>query len=492
MNVLLRRNGLFQETLSFWGHLLLTIAWLTLFYKAGASEWVGWRISGIPQVTSLFYRSQKLMTWAVRIITGLLLVLLAYQLYATLLAFAEGGALPRGQVLSVLLLVTLLLLTWHVRYINPQQLYATGLIPGRDRPLWVSTTPAQIVYMAEFTNGNQLWVRQPTGFVDISYRDVYAFDANSLSHKLFSASTAQSVLGDIRYNLTLWPVFDNFPTHLTASQLYDLQARLSADVDITTEISVALDRLTLINSVTSRYLNAVSDVYTKSGTSIFDDVNREVFSNFDKLKASIDFGGLEEDCQARIRHHLSRFTGVDNAFEVAEFIITDVQFSDGEIQRMLNDIRERAKEIAKGRRKMEEELAGATIVDGGQPGVNVGKRAEDRLKGLGILRSSFSTYKQEPKVLSPAEQQAQFQQTVRQDSSKVLDVLLDPRHKQLGPDAINKSLLVATSLFADCNISPESFVHRFLQKIDGKEEQPEEAWRQVIEETLFELFYKAA
>lgn len=492
VNVLLMRNGLLNETLSFWGHLLLTLGWLYLFYNGGASEWVGWRISGTSQITKLFYHSQKPTTWGLRVILGLLLVLLAYKLYSTLLGFAEGSELPRAQVLSVLLLVALLLLLWNVRYINPQLLQAMGFIPGRNRPLWVNISPAQMVYVAQFSGGVQTWVRHPAGFADISYTDVYAFDTNSLSHKLHNARTAQSVMGDIRYNLTLRPIFSNFPAHLTDTQIQNIQARLSANVDITTEISSAFDRQVLIDSVTSRYLSVVSDVYTKSGTTVFDDVNREVFSNFDKLKASINFAGLEEDCQNRIKQHLARITTVEDAFDVAEFIIVDVQFSEGEIKNMLNDVRERAMILANSRIKIEEEMAKATINDGGQPGVNVVKRAEDRSKGLNILRNNFSNHKQEPKVLSPAEQQTEFQKAVRQDSDKLLGILLDPTQQQ-GQEATSQALLLASPLFTERNISPKSFVNRFLQKVEAEESEPsEEVLRRIVENTLFEFFNEAA
>ncbi|NML67919.1 hypothetical protein HHL22_22185 [Hymenobacter sp. RP-2-7] len=491
VNVLLMRNGLLNETLSFWGHLLLTVGWLYLFYKGGASEWVGWRISSTRQITRLFYHSQKPATWGLRAILGLLLVLLAYKLYSALLGFAEGSELPRAQVLSVLLLIALLLLLWNVRYINPQPLQTTGFIAGRNRPLWVNISPTQLVYVAQFSGGMQTWVRHPAGFADISYTDVYAFDIKSLSHKLHNARTAQSIMGDIRYNLTLRPIFSSFPTHLTDTQIQNIQARLGANVDITTEISAAFDRQALIDSVTSRYFNAVSDVYTKSGATVFDDVNREVFSNFDKLKTSINFAGLEEDCQNRIKQHLARITTIEDAFDVAEFIIVDVQFSEGEIKNMLNDVRERAMVLANGRTIIEQEMAKATINDGGQPGVNVVKRAEDRTKGIGILRSNFSSHKQEPKVLSPAEQQTEFKEAVRQGSNKLLNILLDPT--QQGPEATSQALLLASPLFTERNISPESFVKRFLQKVEAEKNEPsEEVLRRLVENTLLEFFNESA
>lgn len=490
VNVLLMRNGLLNETLSFWGHFLLTAAWLTLFYRAGASQWTGWRISSIPKVTGLFYHSQKPTTWAIRVIIGLLLALLAYKIYSTLLEFAGGGALPKAQVLSVLLLAAFLLLIWDVRYINPQPLYARGLITGRNRSLWVNILPTQIVYMAQFSNGVQTWARKPVGFADISHADVYLFDTDYLSHKLHNASTAKSLLGDIKYDLTLRPVFSNFPANLTTEELHNIHSRLATEVDITTEISAALDRESL-NRTVQQYLDAVSNAYTKAGTSIHDNINYNFFNNFDKLKSSIDFSGLERECQARIKEHIARIMTVDNAFDLAEFIITNVQLPDGEIKKTLDDIRVRSATAATQHGDIEMEQAKAIINASVQPGVNGKRIATDLVESMGVLKEGASGTSPEAAIFAQPEQQNSFKQIMQQDLDKVFSIILDPDQRQLGHNAVAESLNTSTTLFTTRNISPDLFVQRFMKKMeDEKQVRSDEALRQLVRDTLSEFLNK--
>jgi hypothetical protein len=214
INVFLNRNGIASPGGAFWGHFLVTCFGLFTFYNSESPRWIGWKISTHEQVTALFYQNRDIFSkclWGVKCLVALIV---CYSLYQTLLHLTAGEVVPRFSLRNVLVSSVLLLILWNVVYIDPKPLSTLGLITGRNRPLWIMLTPSQICYIARFTeSGEEEWIAQRSGIANLSYTDAYLFDTWFLTHTVKQAKTAQSLLGEFVYNLTIRPVFLNSPKY---------------------------------------------------------------------------------------------------------------------------------------------------------------------------------------------------------------------------------------------------------------------------------------
>lgn len=489
INVFMSRNGVVSASGAFWGHFIVACIGLFVFYASESPRWIGWKISTHEQVTALFYQNRDMFSKSLWGAKGLVVLIVCFSLYQTLLHLAAGEIIPRFSFRNVLISSVLLLILWNIVYIDPKPLSTLGLIIGRNRPLWIMISPSQICYIARFTEtGEEEWVAQRSGIANLSYTDAYLFDTGFLTHTIKQAKTAQSLLGEFVYNLTIRPVFSQFPKVLDTDRLNEIHTRLGRDADLTSLVASAFNRDLLIKVLSDGYFDPLSNVYATTHSTILENINEEVLRNFQSLKKKLDFSPIEADCRNRILAKIWHILGAQNGFTVEEFGLVDIKLSDGEIKRIMEDIKQRTIKTGDANVALQGKIVGDAIDILKNP-ANSPKRAKDLIKSISDMKDMFMN--SPASKMSPEVNTTLPAALLKDASVLVLDTIHDSNAQGLSIEATQLALLEATPVFVEHQIPVDSFMARFFEKMTlEKEARSEEAYRQLVEDTLLELSSK--
>ncbi|MDB4293114.1 hypothetical protein N9954_06855 [Maribacter sp.] len=216
-------------------HFGITAYALFLFYKSCAAKWLGIKIALCTPISNFLhenYARSKALKVGLQLVLGLGLI---YTIYEFIMGVVAGSEVPVEVFQYFLFYYFVNLVVWEINFSKPLQLPdLAGMCDKRDEVFWIRLTPNQIAYVQDRANEN-VWRLIKDSDANLSYAVSYIFNTLKFNISLKNQTLIKNNFGEIKYDsqVTLYGlntehtdedylIIKNFPPRLTANQITSL------------------------------------------------------------------------------------------------------------------------------------------------------------------------------------------------------------------------------------------------------------------------------